>query len=205
MRSRFRLFCLISFMGVLTAGCISETAVQKNEEQVTDALLFADAPVPQSVRSRKIIDPSGVSMQLQATVAREFSNTYLDIAKNSAQSRDALTAVVIGAAAFTGYGLVEGLSDAVVAERAVIGLAINEAADYASPPKATDALYLRIQLREGLRREVPKYEDVFARFKNVVADNLGRESNLLASAPNRLDAFTEAVEACLTDGNSAKS
>jgi len=131
------------------------------------ALLFADAPVPQSVRSRKIIDPSGVSMQLQATVAREFSNTYLDIAKNSAQSRDALTAVVIGAAAFTGYGLVEGLSDAVVAERAVIGLAINEAADYASPPKATDALYLSARRMNCLGTQLLVFSDL--ELSNAVA------------------------------------
>jgi len=237
MGANFKQLCLIGAMAALTAGCISETDVQNNEERVTDALLFAEADVGEDVR--RIIDPSAVSMQLQATVAREFSDTYLDIAKQSAQSRDALTAVVIGAAAFTGYGLVEGLSDAVIAERAVIGLAINEASDYASPPKATDALYLsarrmnclgtqllvfsdleqsnavpgravawgaisevRIQLREGLRREVPKYEDVFARFKGVVEDNFGRESGLLGSGSGRLDAFTEAVEACLTDGGS---
>ena len=55
---------------------------------------------------------------------------------------------------------------------------------------------VRIQLREGLRRDVPKYEDVFSRFQDVVSDNLGFESGA-TSQPGRMSAFITAVEACL--------
>ncbi len=226
------LFWIALCVPFISAGCISETGVQTQEEQVTEALLFGPASPDSPVGMRRIIDPSGIDMRLQATVAREFSNTYLDIAKDSARSRDALSAVVIGVAAYTGYGLIEGLSDTIVAERAVVGLAINEGADYASPRKATDALYVsarrmnclgtqilmfsdldtgssvaaravawgaisevRIQLREGLRREVPKYEDVFSRFKGAVANNLVFESG--GGQSGRMGEFISAVEACL--------
>lgn len=219
---------------LILSACISETAVENQERIVTDALGVAGASPPLGGQTRSRIDPSRIDMQTQAAIAREFSLAYLDIARGSAQSRDALTAVVIGAAAFTGYGLVEGVSDATIAKRAVAGLAINEGADYASPPKATDALYLsarrmnclgtqvlmfsdlersdaiagravawgaisevRIQLREGLRREVPSYEDVFSRFKAVVASNTGIETTSLRSGPSRLPDFVKAVETCL--------
>jgi|GEM_PF-3157299 len=235
MRSQLKMVCAMGLMAAITAGCISESAVQTQEQVVTDFLLFDQTAAAPGAGSRKLIDPARVDMRMQASVAREFANAYLDIAKDAAQSRDALTAVVIGAAAFTGYGLVEGLSDAVIAERAVIGLAINEGADYASPPKATHALYLsarrmnciatqtlvfsdldqsgavagravawgaisevRIQLREGLRRQVPKYEDVFSRFRGVVTANTGTEAGILSTGVNtRLPQFVTALEACV--------
>ncbi|MGI3163403.1 hypothetical protein [Pseudooceanicola sp. 200-1SW] len=191
---RALVFALACGLGV--TGCTEHHLHEAEREALKNSAI--NAPLPSLTKAKTLSEA--------ATLAEELSNAYADAARNASQSQDLFAVITFVAAASTAAGAVQGVSDEVLANRAIVGTGATIGATRMTPKAGIQEVYkgarklncislaARLQGRPS-GDETPYPEITVAAIRHVMLSTHGALARDPASFDTMFGNFADAIKA----------